>query len=148
MFSQRLSILYPPTCVGLQYGSINNAFPAKIKSVRYFGFNTLLVLKFFFPNPTHDSVYALFNKELLVLSPSDIVFTFSLGTASRDVSNFYVENRRLSATLIIPVFIVTHVSIFNLNIIKKSLLIFQLIISYIKRFATIQYCIHCFGRLI
>lgn len=61
-------------------------------------------------------MFALFNWLVLKPFPSDIAFAFSLGTVSRDAINFYVENLRLTATLIISVFFVTHVSIFNLNI--------------------------------
>ena len=58
------------------------------------------ISKFFFQNPIFNSTFVLFNRGILDPFPSDIAFAFSLGTALRDVINFYVENLRLSATLI------------------------------------------------
>jgi len=49
-------------------------------------------------------MFALLNWALLYPFPSDIAFAFSLGTASRDAIYFYVENLRLSATLIYQCF--------------------------------------------
>ena len=58
------------------------------------------ISKFFPPNSIRDSTFVPFNRGVLNPSPSDIAFAFSLGTALRDAINFYVENLRLSATLI------------------------------------------------